>query len=193
MAINVSVNDDETRALLDTLPEDMFDNAKTILSRSLFNIQRTITGRLQNGPMFSRTGALARSIKFKTSGTKIDNLKGEVFTKSKYAPIHEVGGDINAIDKYVNVPGGPYLNIPLSYNKTAAGVMRKNARDVFQEGGYIGQSQRGNWIVFANDGLPMFVLKKSVTIPARLEMVKTAEDEIPTFLSNLRSELLDNI
>jgi len=136
---------------------------------------------------------LAKSIKPKTTGTSIESLHSEVFTDSIYARIHESGGTINAKNKYINVPGGPFLNIPLSANKTPAGVMRENARSVFASGGYIFKSKKGNWIVMSGNDVPMFVLKKQVTIPARLEFVKTATDEVPTLISNLNKVLLDGL
>ena len=76
------------------------------------------------------------------------------------------------------------MNIPSSYNKTAAGVMRMGAREVFAGGGYIRPISNGRYAVFMN-GVPMFWLVKSVKIPARLQMVATIQGEVPTLLSRL--------
>jgi len=195
MAVTANVEGNlEVEALLNSLPSDMFANTKKTLSKSLFNIQKTVTGRLKSGPMYSRTGALARSIKFRTSGTRIEDLFGVVFTDSVYAPIHETGGEIVAKRAYAGLQGGPFLNIPAIGNKTAAGVMRENARSVFSTGGYIVKinAAKAKYMIVKN-GVPMFWLVKQVTIPARLEMLKSANDEVPTFLSNMNTVLLDGV
>jgi len=100
-----------------------------------------------------------------------------------YAPIHEYGGVIKAARAYRKVPGGPYLNIPASANKTKAGVMRYTAKDVFQMGGYIRRIGR-RWGVMLGKQL-MFTLHKEVTIPARLGFRDAVDAEIPTLLSEL--------
>ena len=195
MTITVDVEGiEDIQDLLNRIPGTMYSNAKQILSTSLFNIQRTVTQRLQNGPMFSRTGQLARSIKFKTGGDNIANMSGVVYTDSKYAPTHEYGATIRAKNAYARLPGGPYLNIPSSQNRTGAGVMRENARSVFNSGGYIIplNAPRARYAVMKN-GIPMFWLVKQVTIPARLGMRETADNEVPTYLSNLQSGILDGL
>ena len=126
------------------------------------------------------------------TGTKLSSLRASIYSAANvggipvaYAPIHEYGGTIKAIDKYTGVPGGPYLNIPTGSNKTAAGVMKMSAKMVFDDGGYIQKSKAGNWGVFLGSQM-MFVLKKQVKIPARLGMADAAESQIPTILSSLQ-------
>jgi len=194
--MQVTVNGiEELESLLNVMPAEVFKNAKKAFSKNAFAVQKKIIGRLKNGPMYSRTGALAKSIKPKTTGTSIESLYSAVYTDSIYAGIHETGGTINAKNAYTGLSGGPYLNIPSSFNKTAAGVMRENARSVFQNGGYIRRKRSGKapFMVMGKDGTPMFWLVKSVDIPARLEFVKTATDEVPTLLSNLNKVLLDGL
>jgi len=187
--INVElVGLDDVRSLIDELPEHTFDVARAAISDAVLNTHAKVSSF--SGGLHSRSGVLKRSLKTELNGTRLNELRGDVYTDVKYAPIHEKGGTVRAIGKYVRVPGGPYLNIPLSANKTAAGVMRMNARQVFSAGGYIIRSRAGNYLVMSGTGQPMFVLKKQVTIPARLGMVKAAEDEIPTLLSTLSNELL---
>jgi len=179
---------DEVRKLLDELPEHSFDVTKVAISKAVLNTHAKVSS--YSGGLHNRSGLLRRSLKTDVKGTTLKDLRGDVYTDVKYAPIHEKGGTISAIDKYLRVPGGPYLNIPLATNKTAAGVMRMNARQVFSAGGYIIKSRIGNYLVMSGTDQPMFVLKKQVTIPARLGMEKAAEGEIPTLLSTLSSELL---
>lgn len=179
---------DEVSNLLKELPGHSFEVTKTAISKAALNTHATVSS--YSGGLHNRSGLLRRSLKTDVKGTTLNDLSGDVYTDVKYAPIHEKGGTVKAIDKYLRVPGGPYLNIPLAANKTAAGVMRMNARQVFNGGGYIVRSRIGNYLVMSGTGQPMFVLKKQVTIPARLGMEKAADDEIPTLLSTLSSELL---
>ena len=169
---------------LKELPDGLYDGAKLAYQDSIRRVHRDVSGNIKTGPLHSRTGLLGKSLRTSTTGTKIGDLRSSAFSDMIYAPIHEYGGTIKAKNAYKNVPGGPYLNIPLSANLTAAGVMRQGAREVFNAGGKLFRSRRGNWLISLNGQL-MFVLKKSVTIPARLGMSDAAEDEIPTLLGNI--------
>ena len=192
MAQNIEVIGlDEVSEILNKLPEHSFDAAKQAFRKAALETHNTVEARIGNGsPLHNRTGRLRRSIQFRTDGQSLQTLKSKVFSDVVYAPIHETGGTIKAKDKYLRVKGGPYLNIPLSANKTAAGVMRMGAREVFNAGGFIIKSKKGNYLVMSGTGQPMFVLKKQITIPARLGMMDAANDSIPTLLSTLSDELL---
>jgi hypothetical protein len=65
---------------------------------------------------------------------------------------------------------------------------------VFKSGGYIIpiSAPKIKYAVMLN-GVAMFWLVKSVDIKARLNMIKTSFDEVPTLLSNLNSVLLDDL
>lgn len=184
----------ELKDLLDILPEHVFKETSSAFKKASLGAQSTIINRFgtENG-LNSRTGLLRRSIKVSNKGNTIDTLKSSVFTDVKYAPIQETGGTIRAKNKYTGVPGGPYLNIPLTANKTGAGVMRRDARSIFSTGGFIIKSKAGNYLVMSGEGIPMFVLKKQVTIPARLGMQKAVEEQVPTLLSTLNDTLLKGI
>lgn len=188
----------EVEDLLTQLPNRTFDATKQAISTSVFNVHRKVSDRVRDGrivegteSLHARTGALRRSLTPRVSGTTFKTLDGRVFTTSLYAPTHEFGATIKAKNKYLRVPGGPYLNIPLPKNKTAAGVTRKTARQVFQGGGYIAKGPR-RYVVMGSDHTPMFVLVKSVKIKPRLGMRKAADDEVPTLLNNL-SQLMEQI
>lgn len=187
---------DELQRFLDKLPEGMYDAAKTSFARAAIAAHAKVTARIQNGtPMFRRTGNLARSMNFSVSGGTLGSLNAAVFSSSTvsgspviYAPIHEIGGTVRAKNAYARVPGGPYLNIPTSANKTASGVQRLSAREVFANGGKVIKSKKGNYLVFGKTARgfePMFILKKSVTIPARLQMRETVLGEVPGLISSL--------
>lgn len=190
---------DEIRDLLDQMPGHIFDAVDLALRRSTLNIHTKVTdnfistGDSGGDKLHSRSGRLRRSIKTKVAGQTLSTIRGNVYTDMVYAPIQEKGGRINPIDKYLGVPGGPYLNIPLDANKTPAGVMRMNARQVFNGGGYIIKTRTGKYLVMSGQGQPMFVLSKGVTIPPRLGMMKAADDEIPTLLSTIRDEVFNGL
>jgi len=173
---------------LNAMPVETFGQAKTVFSKAVVNASNKTKDNAKN-ILKIRTGLLKRSINVEVSGTNVHNLKASVYSASVvggspviYAPIHEYGGTINAIDKYMGVPGGPYLNIPAPANKTPSGVTRMKAREVFNAGGFIAKKT-----VFNAAGEPMFWLVKSVRIPARLGMLEAAKDEVPTILSDLQA------
>ncbi|GAG12006.1 unnamed protein product, partial [marine sediment metagenome] len=185
----------EVRQYLDELPENFFDDTKKVFKKAVLDADRQVKINLVT-KMSVRTGALRRSIRTSVAGTQLNSLRASIYSAADvggtpvvYAPVHEYGATISAINKYLRVPGGPYLNIPTEANKTPAGVMRKSSRMIFNEGGYIQKTRRGAWGVFLGSKM-MFVLKKKVEIPARLGMVDAAEDQVPTILSSLAALLL---
>lgn len=126
----------------------------------------------------SRTGHLARSIGFDVSGgpsaaeRKLVLFIGDAVA-GRYAATQEFGATIT---------GSPWLTIPLPDNKTASGVPRYQSaaalRDDPSVNTWIQRSKAGNLIIRAQfDGEEeiknLWVLKKSVTIPARLGFTKT--------------------
>ena len=180
---------DEVVRLFNNMPRRMFEETKSIMQLTVLDAHSQITA--YRGGLVNRTGALRRSMRTSVSGNDLNSLTGKVWTTSKYANIQEKGGTITAKRAYMNLQGAPYLNIPLSANKTNRGVMRQSAREVFQRGGYTFKSRSGKWFVRSGTGQLMFILVKEVVIPARLKMVKSAEDQIPTMISRLRNLQLE--
>ena len=185
-------NLEEVNDYLKKLPEDSFDDAKLIFQKAVLAADAKVKLRFTSMIIKSRTDNLRRSLRTSVTGTTLKTLRASFHsvanvagTKITYAPMQEIGGTVKAIDKYTGVPGGPYLNIPVFSNLTPAGVMRKSAKMLFDEGAHIHKSKAGNWGVFLGSKM-MMVLKKEVTIPARLGMVDTTNDQIPTILSGLR-------
>jgi hypothetical protein len=194
------VGDDEVQNLLKNLPSFYARETKMLLGKAVLKTQSDILDNFSHGSsglssnkLNSRTGNLARSIKTSVKGVELNELSANVYTDSIYAPLQEKGGDVKAKNKYARVPGGPYLNIPTNFNKTAAGVMRLSSREVFGMGGYIAKSKTGNWFVFALDGKPMFILKRSVTVPARLGMIDAGIESAKTLLDDLNKLNLGDI
>ena len=180
-----AINLKEVVKYFDTLPEDTFDIAKKEMSTALFKADKKIKIRRS---LKKRTGALMKSIQVRVQGTNLKNLQASIYTTSVYAPVHEYGATIKAKNAYKNVPGGPYLNIPTDANKTAAGVMRKSATQVFAAGGFIVKFKSGKYGLMLN-GEVVFTFHKLVHIPARLKMIKTTEDQIPTMLSRIADQI----
>jgi len=182
------VGAEEVKAYLAKLPFWWFEEAKKAFRETASEAHKKVSARVRDGSgdtLHARTGQLRRSLNFEVHGDSIKTLGASVFSDAsfaKYATVHEFGATIKAKDKYLRVPGGPYLNIPLAANKTPAGVMRFSARDIFNAGGYIA----GRAVMNA-EGVPMFALVKQVTIPARLQMVKTVTGEIPSLLTRLEA------
>ena len=164
--------------------------SKDAIRSTLFTIQHKMSQRTKNGPIYSRTGELSRSFNTRVYGSELRDIGGKVWTNSPYAGIHETGGVINAKNAYKNLPGGPYLNIPSSENRTAAGVMRLNAREAFNAGAFIIpiNSAKAKYMILLNNR-PLFWLVKSVTIKPQLKFKSTAENQIPTFLSTINENL----
>jgi phage gpG-like protein len=120
-----------------------------------------------------RTGNLRRSI-----GSRIENNSVGIIgsgvrqgARMPYADIHETGGVIRA-------KAGKYLAIPLSAAQTKGRVARARPRDY--DNTFVARSRSGNLIIFqrklGSAAKALFVLKKSVTIPARPYMTRTAEN-----------------
>lgn len=158
------------RELQDTL--DSLDNISRSASEefkqafdewSLYYLQRALQENLAGRILKRRTGHLASKTGITRARVQGRDLKVEVFTTGvPYAAIHEHGGVISPTR-------GRMLAIPLRAVLTPAGVARKSPREYMNT--FIARSRAGNLIIFqkiARDSIiPLFVLKESVTIPAR--------------------------
>jgi len=189
-----TINMAELKDYILDVPEKSFDAAKMVFKKAVLAADTEVKGRF-GSKIQSRTGSLRRSLATSVSGHEISNLQASFYAAAYagglpllYTLAQEKGAKIRAIDKYKKVPGGPYLNIPVLDNLTAAGVMRMSAREVFKAGGYIAKRRHKfgtkKWGVFLKGKL-MFVLRKEVTLKPRLGMVDAGEKQIPTILSSL--------
>jgi len=180
-----AVNLKEVSDYIKQFPASTFTVYKKEMTRTLLEADTKIKTQTE---LKRRSGALMRSITTESQGTSFNDYFASIYTDMEYAPIQEDGGVIKAKKAYRKVPGGPYLNIPTQVNKTAAGVMRMTPKEVFSRGGRVVQCRPGKWGVILN-GKMMFTLHKQVTIPARLHMVESVEDTVPTLLARLQSKL----
>ena len=186
------VNLKEVQNYLDRFSDETFEDAKEVFKEAVLDAANTVKGNFGT-KLQTRSGSLRRSIQQQVSGTDLESLSASIFgarfaggQELVYTLTQEFGATITAKNKYMGVPGGPYLNIPLSANKTPAGVTRFGAREVFAAGGYI-----AGRAVFSKAGTAMFALVKQVRVPASLGMREAADDEIPTILSKLKRVIGD--
>jgi len=150
----------------------MLKASSTVLGQLVANVSGDILHR--------RTGNLARSMGYRIDrdgdGIPQSTIGSGATLKTArmvYANIHEVGGVITP-------KRAKWLTIPLAAAQTPAGVARFSAREAkgMFDKTFFRTSQAGNLILFGTKGdevIPLFVLKKSVTIPARRYMSITVE------------------
>jgi phage gpG-like protein len=187
MTITVeTVGVEEVNRLVGTLPQWAYKGVRQALSDYVFDVDRKMKQSLTGIDLNVRTGALRRSFGVTVSGSNLNDLSASNYTDSKYAPIHQYGGTIRAKNKYLRVPGGPYLNIPSNNNQTPSGVTRMSAGQVFAAGGHIVKinAPRARYMVMLQ-GVAMYWLVKSVDIPKRMKFEETSEAGIPTLLTNM--------
>lgn len=190
MPVNVELSGHrEAMDYLRRLPGNMYEGARKAMADATTKADAQVKKNLRT-KLSVRSGALRRSIRVSVAGASLADLRASIYSASLaggqeivYAPVHEFGATIKAKNAYKGVPGGPYLNIPAKANKTASGVTRMQAREVFAKGGHLVRFGR-KWAVYL-DGRRMFSLVKSVKIPARLGMGDAAEAQVPTLLSKL--------
>lgn len=134
-----------------------------------------------------RTGqgmaSVVRSVK--VSGTSWENLFGSVGGNG-YMAIHEYGGTIHAKRKF--------LTIPLPAALTPRGTSAPFARQ--WKNTFVARSRAGNLIVFQRRGrdvVPLYLLRASVNIPARLGLRKELDNQIPYFLSRALDHIMRDI
>lgn len=144
-----------------------------------------VSGRILN----RRTGHLAQSIgaKIEKDGNDWVGTVGSGYgryDRLPYAEIHETGGVITP--KHAK-----YLTIPLKAALTPTGAPKRGgARD--WQNTFVGKSKAGNLIIFQKSGrglIPLYVLKKSVTIPARKYMSVTLQEMQKYFVMAIRGSI----
>lgn len=129
-----------------------------------------------------RSGAAVRSIRrsVAVSGGTVGEIVGRI-GGVHHLVAHEFGATVKA-------KNGGWLTIPLPAALNANGTPKKpRARD--WPNTFIIKSKKGNLLIVQKKGrgiLPLYVLKKSVRIPARLGMGDELTKALPLFLNRLR-------
>lgn len=176
--ITITIDEKQQQAILDKLKAIEPNRRGPIFLKAFRQSVEVVNRKLKTnvtGPILSRrTGHLAQSIESNISYDG-DDLMAEIGSgvankfRMPYANIHEDGGVITP-------KKAKYLTIPLEAALTRAGVPKKaSARDWANT--FIRKSKGGNLIIFqaAKSGkiIPLYVLKRSVSIPGRQYLSRT--------------------
>jgi hypothetical protein len=141
-----------------------------------------------DAPLNRRTGGGLKSIRDSITVTKTGEGKIAGKISAGKLTVHEEGITIKA-------RRGGYLAIPTTYALSPTGRQTRNPRDF--ENTFVGRSRRGNLIVFQkknrNTLVPLFLLKKRVTIPARLGLEKTLRRYLPGFREDAGAKLAGDL
>lgn len=172
---------EEIKQQLASLPSYLFPRVKQAFQTAIFELNALMVSRTSGGALKRRSGTLSRNFIPKVGGSSLSTLFAQISNDTPYAAMHEYGGTIRPVK-------AKWLTIPLPKNQTASGVMRKSARRLFSEGNaFIAKG-----VIFENRGgknskpVPMFALKKQVTIPARLGFRSAAGNMAKKLYAQLR-------
>jgi hypothetical protein len=150
--------------------------------------RRLVTERLSGRPGVNRrTGNLARSFKSRTfDSTLLGAIVLDVQPEgpgAKYANLQEFGGTIKPVR-------AKNLWIPIAGNLTPAGVARITPTEAINRGGFFakgvffGKPLVGRGKAKANP-VPLFALKKSVTVPGRMGAERLWGESMPSLTARL--------
>jgi phage gpG-like protein len=180
MEFSGTINTDKLSARFKKLG-DSFEPVMVEMVNELVEAHRgSMTRRASNRALKRRTGALARSARTELATTARPEARSMIGRGAPYAKIHETGGTITPRRRQ-------FLTVPLRNALTAAGVTRQAAKlergsSGFRTRGTVpGAASRDTFIFSAVGGrrliaverkgggvLPLYILRKRVTIPARL-------------------------
>ena len=133
-----------------------------------------------------RSGHSIESLRegYRVTGNRLDTLRVNLRIPTPLA-YHEYG--------YEKQSSGKLLTIPLPAALNSNGTpKRPNARS--WDNTFIATSRKGNLIIFQRKGrriIPLYVLRDSVTVPARLGARKEFQDKIPYFQERLADNFVD--
>lgn len=193
MSIEVKIDDQRLMRFLKVKERAMPRLARQLVEGVVTLHQKQMTVRLSNASQVglrARTGALRRSLRRTPAvpGSLGMEATSRVGQGAPYARIHERGGVIRP-------KRGRFLTVPLRSAKTAAGATRAAAKLVNRGGDwqtrnrlpgassretFIYQGRRSPIIATKRPGgqiMPLYVLRRSVTIPARLGFRKTWREQ----------------
>lgn len=164
------------------VPQTTFRAVEKAFQQSGQQFQRTMTlerfrpfeSNYNRGDILqSRTGFLKKSIGYSVTGETLGTLELRVFSAGmKYANIQEYGG-------VVRPKNAKYLALPIGNALGPRGVARKSGPRAYPDGFFF-TSKKGNLIFAVKTGSkkkrriePLYLLRKSVTIPPRFGFRKT--------------------
>ena len=177
----------ELRDMLDTVADAMQQrHSDSFQHTSVPGPKGVRTGRL-----FRRTGGFIRDLKASVlvtgSGIEATGMIGGP-PVSKFMVIHETGGTIRP-------KRAKFLTVPLQAALSFRGVpLKRRARD--WPNTFVATSRRGNLLIFQRRGgriIPLYALKKSVRIPARLGLGATLRKAAPVFIDRVFDRLVKEV
>jgi len=143
-----------------------------------------VSARLSGRPGIKGRRSMLRTA---TKGSRLTNLLLRLNFFPRYIGIHEKGGTIKAKSAYSSLPGGPYLRVPVGISRTER---RRKASFVNT---FIARGKGGQFTIFQRTGAgnirPLFVLKKQVVIPARLDFYATWRKGLSVVLKRVQNAL----
>lgn len=169
------------REMLDTLRRIHADMAETH--------GKSWNGRMPTGVdhLFSRSGKGLNDIlrSLKARGSFRDEVVGELRVTGSMV-IHETGGTIRR-------KRAKFLTIPLPAACDSRGLpLKPSARD--WDNTFVARSKRGNLLIFQRRGrgiVPLYLLKTSVYMPARLRTMEHMEGQLPYFEQRMFEAISD--
>lgn len=195
MSIELTVSEGDLKELRSRLDALDIKKRDSLLLRAFRQasvvVERKLKGNTTGSILKRRTGHLTQSIQTIVYQDKQGVVTARIGSgvrsgrRMAYSEIHETGGTITP--KRVK-----WLTIPLEAALTASGAPRK-ARASDWPNTFVGKSKGGSLIIFQKQGkknlIPLYVLKKSVNIPARRYMSKTLDTTKNYFLMAVRGAI----
>ncbi len=133
--------------------------------------------------LLSRSGGIRRITTLVKSSRDLNLITGTMVVPFPLS-VHERGTTIRA-------KSSQFLTIPLSAALSARGIpLRPKARD--WNNTFVQRSKRGNLLIFQRRGaqiVPLYLLKRSVTLPPRLKAEETLMAGEDFFVESLITEM----
>lgn len=168
----VTIDPRELKWLIEHFPDRLYVDGKAGLAKIgtglLGETHRSIEGRGSPRKLGSRSGRLYRSFKMRLAGKSLKSLRVEVYSRSKYAAIHEFGGTIKA-------RSGGYLKIPLGAALNDRGLV-KRTRGMWENTELKPAGPMRFLVVPKGGGTPLALLVKAVKLPPRLGFYRRFQD-----------------
>ncbi len=185
-------------------PQMLYARLRTRLDKYTLWFATNKMARQSTASMRRRSGALARSFNRTVQGKGLSDVRWTIYTTSKYARIHEFGGEITPKTR-------KYLSVPLDAAMTKTGRARGSAPSYGYDKTFVAESG-GKPYVFLKTGKrrpagwkpgqpdpsiqALFALVKKVTITPQLGFFAAWDKEKPGWASEVAKavdEALDTL
>lgn len=208
----IITGDDDASRKFGEFPEKFRRQIVKIFNAASVEMQRylreeRLTGGTSESKLAVRSGRLRGSVLVKPAKEEGESVKGGITIGTVYGRVH-IGP--KGQKTTIRPKGHPYLAIPLEAAKTAAGVARGAPRSGLWVDTFVLKSKKGNLIIMGRkytvsrrgrttgyglrrtwrigDLEPLFLLRKEVTIPARVDPLDVIRHIAPKIMDRLREE-----